>query len=218
MLSKFSDVCMLYETIIFECYNICPIYEKDTVIDIGAHIGGFSTKASKIAFRGKVYSYEAYDETFSYLKENARLNERENLSVFNLSVGNTTAKKKLYIHKNLAENTLYRKSDIAHEVRGITLAKIFSDNRIDVCDVLKLDCEGSEYEILFSSKEQLIKTRRIIFEYHEPKYFGLSHTYNLADLIEFLKDISFQIKLLKTNHYQGIIFAQNERYLTQNGF
>ena len=48
-----------------------------------------------------------------------------------------------------------------------TLEQIYSDGEIEQCDLLKIDCEGAEYEILFGASSELLdRTRRMALEYH----------------------------------------------------
>jgi hypothetical protein len=49
-----------------------------------------------------------------------------------------------------------------------TLADFLDEQRLDKLDLLKMDVEGSEWEILFSTPPSVLKTvRNIVLEYHE---------------------------------------------------
>jgi len=49
-----------------------------------------------------------------------------------------------------------------------TLDNIFKENRIEKCDLLKIDCEGAECEILFNaSKENIRNIKEIVGEHHQ---------------------------------------------------
>jgi hypothetical protein len=93
------------------------------------------------------------------------------------------------------------------ETSTVTLSGIFKENSIGACQVLKMDCEGAEYGILFSSQEILPKIQQIIMEYHEPKHFDLPSEYSLTGLMGYLKGNGFHVILKKTHYYQGIIYA-----------
>ena len=74
-----------------------------------------------------------------------------------------------------------------------------SDNQLEQVDFLKLDCEGSEYSILYNaSAEVLGKIRRMAIETH------LSNTerHNTAELSDYLKSKGFS-----TNMDKDIIWA-----------
>ena len=46
------------------------------------------------------------------------------------------------------------------EVSCTTIQKIFDDNRLEVCDFLKMDCEGAEYEIFYNCPPEYLKRIR----------------------------------------------------------
>jgi hypothetical protein len=61
-----------------------------------------------------------------------------------------------------------KKGNNVIKVRALTLSQVFEAHAIDKLDLLKLDCEGAEYEILSgASPEVFKKIERIIMEYHD---------------------------------------------------
>ena len=52
------------------------------------------------------------------------------------------------------------------EVRCITLSQLIADNNLEKVDLLKLNCEGAEYEILYSSADCLRRVDKVRLEYH----------------------------------------------------
>ena len=72
-------------------------------------------------------------------------------------------------------------------------------------DFLKIDCEGAEYEILFSlSKKELHKIKKISMEAHNyGKYTG-------EDLARFLQKNNFKVKLIHDGKMFGRIYAINK--------
>lgn len=206
--TQLTDVGMVFETIYHNQYGKCPINPYDTVIDIGAHIGSFSIYASKAAHCGHVYAYEPFDSTYNILKRNIALNKRSNITSCKLAVSNQKGERDFYVSDiNLAENSLHHIYGRKTIVKTTTLKDIFTEHNISHCNVLKLDCEGSEYEILFSSGSILESVDRIIMEYHVPEYFGLKGVHTLRSLILFLKLHGYAVKQSKSTYYQGIIYA-----------
>jgi hypothetical protein len=54
------------------------------------------------------------------------------------------------------------------KVQTTTLEGIFEKNRIEKCDLLKLDCEGSEFKIIYSTPKGIFdKISHIFLEYHD---------------------------------------------------
>ena len=126
-------------------YIFDDIRKDDIVIDIGASVGGFCIPASKRANR--VYAVEPM--TPDMLSKNILLNERENIDVLDVALGDgkTTTIEWLGERKTLKTKTL---SEIKKICGG--------------CDFLKIDCEGGEWSI---KPEELKGIRRIEMEVHK---------------------------------------------------
>lgn len=62
-------------------------------------------------------------------------------------------------------------------VRTVTLDEVFEVNEIGTCNLLKLDCEGSEYEILASAGPSTMdRVERVVGEYHcTPRFPTCEH-------------------------------------------
>lgn len=182
------------------------------VVVIGAQIGVYTVLAAKKAYRGKVYSYEPFPESFALLKENVALNHLKNVLVFNTAVSGTSGKKILYVSQsNTGAHSLFPDPGKRRvEVKTITLDKLISDNKLKAIDLLKIDVEGSEYEIILnSSKNTLARIKRIIMEYHDHIVPGMRHTM----IMEKLGQAGFEVKdkgyfmqreLLKTGFIEAI--------------
>jgi hypothetical protein len=73
--------------------------------------------------------------------------------------------------------------------------------------VLKLDCEGEEYAILFNTPTKYLKKiDRICMEYHD----YLSSDYNHQDLINYLSELKYNVFHETPNNLEvecGIIYA-----------
>ena len=83
---------------------------------------------------------------------------------------------------NTSAHSLNKKSKVSVDVLCTTLDDIFFENNVECCDLLKMDCEGAEYEIILSaSMETLKKISQIIMEYHAPECFGLDDRNLLND-------------------------------------
>lgn len=203
-----SDYSILNDIFTLRKYDkYFPIKRDFIVIDIGAHIGIFSVYA---AFKGaKVFSYEPEDENFKLLNENVRMNKLEDrVKAFKLGVYKKPGAKKMYLHPNLAgHSTFYSlvKSDLCKKVKFTTLRDIITANKIRFCDFLKINCEGSEYEIIMNLPNSTFrKIGYIALEYH--KVEGYSYT----DLLNLFQKIRFDVKASRpTKKGDGIIFARN---------
>ena len=75
------------------------------------------------------------------------------------------------------------------KVNAVTLADVLTEHALDSVDLLKLDCEGAEYEILMSAPEEtLAEVQRIVMEYHN---VDAEHTH--IQLIRFLEAAGYTV-------------------------
>ena len=75
------------------------------------------------------------------------------------------------------------------EVAAFTLEEIFDREKIESCDLLKLDCEGAEYEILLNAPANVLRrVSRISLEYH----LGMN-SHQPAELSAFLRTQGFAV-------------------------
>lgn len=151
--------------------NIVDIGLDDVVVDIGANVGVFSMYAASKT-KNKVLCFEPLPKLFRFLRENVKNNTFKNVFPFNYAVSKLSGIQKMYISGSgiSGGNTLldFKKypSRRFTNVRSITLGEILDNNKLTRVDFLKMDCEGSEYDILVSSQEHLRKFNKISMEYH----------------------------------------------------
>jgi FkbM family methyltransferase len=176
------------------------IQKTSTIIDIGAHIGSFSIFAATRAMQVKVYSYEPSEKNFHFLSENIKANKLVNIKAFQLAISSRRGKVRLYMNEKSSGNSIYKSGCSFDEVNSITLEDILGNNMIDSCDLLKIDCEGAEYEILLGAPKIILrKIRNIALEYHEIP------AYNIDDLKNYLENSGFEVLLAR----QPILYAKN---------
>lgn len=161
-----------------DAYNFraIPFKDDDVVIDIGAHIGGESLFLASLDQKLKIYAYEALPENVDLLQKNALQNGFSNIFPFLLAVGGKIGKRKIYYGDEDTEKgrpwhfggnayRIHRKE--FYEVETITLEKIFLDNKIERCRLIKIDCEGCEYETLKNCPPEILKkVDYIVGEHH----------------------------------------------------
>ena len=82
--------------------------------------------------------------------------------------------------------------------------QIFDNNNITNCDFLKLDCEGSEYEIIKNlPTEYFKKIKKMIIEYH----MADTHPELLTELMEVLKSQQYKLEIKTLFSDIGFIYA-----------
>jgi FkbM family methyltransferase len=172
--------------------------KNSVIIDIGGQIGIFTSFASKYA--SKIYTYEPTKENYKLLKKNISINNLgKKVKAYNMAVYDTETRLKIYLSKNNTGGHSAYGSGKYETVKTTTLTKIFEDNDIKKCSILKLDAEGSEYSILYSTpKKYFNKIEKIYLEYHDLDNDKKNHKY----LIKFLKKMGYNI-----NYSKGLMYA-----------
>ena len=175
-----------------------------TVVDIGAHIGAFSIYAAAYSEGVRVYSYEPHPENFRLLRENIQLNQLDNIMPYPVAVAAVRGRTKLYLWEadSLGHSLLGPGRNYV-EVKCTTLKDIMDSNEIEVCALMKVDCEGAEYEILFNTPNEIFsRIERIHLEYH-PDVAGHRHSHSGAELVELLEKMGFEIESVTMPTRQG---------------
>lgn len=168
------------------------------IADIGANQGLFSIASNNI-FGAQIHAYEPNTALMNSLNHNV---QQFNVSCFNEAVGLTNG----FIEMEEGKDSLHGKAILsaAGVIPQVSLQTVIKrmDERVDL---LKLDCEGAEWEIL-KDKASLNKIRAITMEYHTDDM----HDHNYIKSV--LKDAGFKIL-----HYEisgatwGIVWAINAR-------
>ena len=184
-------------------YEIKP---GDVVFDIGGNVGVFALYAATRAKNVKVYSFEPFPENAKYFERNLKDSRLKNVEFFNVAVSDEVGTRVLNVHDSWIKHSLNGKSS---EDEGITVNCTSLNQameKIDKCDLLKIDCEGSEYEILYScSTETLKKVKKIVGEYHNLD----DGKRNGESLLAFLKENNFQIDVFeRLDEHSGFICAK----------
>jgi len=175
------------------------------IVDIGANIGAFTIFALRKFNNPKIFAYEPETNNFTLLCKTLNLNNGEDfvkvfkkavygrVGVINLSLaGESSGKNSVEIDQGLGQ---------FEKVECTTLASVIEDNKISFCDLLKIDCEGSEYEILFNSPTEVLeKVGMIILEWHN--VVG----YSVSDLVKFLESVGFNVERSEKN--ESLIVAR----------
>jgi len=157
-------------------YNILCLSKDVTsplIVDIGTHIGCFSRLCAKVFPDGTIHTYEANPYNYELAQQN--LATCSNVTMVNKAVvGNYGCDgTELMLDCNLQINTggwgVWYKGDTL--VETIEFEEVIdSALRVkDRIDLLKVDCEGSEFEIVLNSNKDLWKyIDRVYMEIHVP--------------------------------------------------
>lgn len=192
-------------------YDFKNIYFKDgdVVIDIGANVGMVSILLAKKFPFLKIYSFEPLKENYDNFIKNIELNNipkgvitAENKAVtkdgrlITMSI-NSANKGGSSTTDVISINSIMTKEN--SQVESITLEEIFKKYNINKLKLLKIDCEGSEYEILYNTDTNLLKNiENLRGEFHENK--NLTDEYDIDKLCEYVSKYIKNYKVTKARH------------------
>lgn len=172
------------------------------VVDVGANIGVFALWAER---RGaEVTAFEPEPKTFESLVANVagrRISPRQAALV-----GRAMPAARLYLSEvDSTRNTLIGKEIESGEplhdfvdVPTVTLTDVVGSG----CDLLKLDCEGIEFEALLSADDETLRSaKRIILEFH--RIAGSPEV-----IVDRLEDAGLKAEVLTVSESVGLIGAQ----------
>jgi len=174
LLSQDGESFTFYEMLIRRDYlrHGIQLGLGDTVIDIGANVGLFAILAARIVGpQGRVFACEPASATFARLERNIKLNNFGNVTAINAAVGGANGEAQLCLGDRSAYAALRHEpspgAGAMETVRVRTLASVVEEFKLDRVKLLKLDCEGAEYDIFGGLAPEIArKIEQISMEVH----------------------------------------------------
>jgi FkbM family methyltransferase len=142
------------------------------VVDVGGYIGDFALYAVKYLGAEHVVAYEPTYENFAMLEHNiARNGYGDRITAVNEAVGDSDEivlnVEKLDGDEVHVSPYWYPEAE-QRTLPSVTLEELFDTHGLDSVDLLKVDCEGGEYDIFPSTPDAVLdRVENIAFEYHE---------------------------------------------------
>lgn len=196
-------VQLITDQFMLDQYQWLKAKERD-VVDIGACIGD---TAIYFALNGArhVYSFEPYPYSFKIADKNIRLNGlSDKITMVNEGCGSRN--RFISVDNGFQSDELSSMKDFGkgQRIKVVTLERIVRRYGIEDA-LLKVDCEGSEYDILLNARKDVLrKFSRIMVEYH----------YGYRNLKQKLENSGFKVSvepptyLANRNVYFGFLFAR----------
>jgi FkbM family methyltransferase len=197
-------------------------------VDVGANVGWFTKLVDDNFQKCNIFSYELDFENFSNFQKNLNNTNPENkIFASNTAVIGFNSFNKYWKHKSnigghkpifsgsdsyISEQSIdpsmlrtmhHRGTFVDVDVKKTTLWDIIKNNQVDFIDFLKLDCEGSEYEILNHAigNDYCHKILNLAAEMHGRSFPGynrlLGSLKNKFDFIEIKNNMLFAKNKLK---------------------
>lgn len=200
----------IYRDRVYTPRDFSDIKPSETVIDLGANIGVFALYAATISISVRVHAFEPASRSFAILERNVRANNLPNIQCYRCCVSDRSGKSILYVANtgSTADTMIGPRIPTAgileaEQVDCLSLNDIFSYCQIERCHFLKVDVEGSEFNIFSTaSDETLKKIEKIALEYHEMECKPGQY------LVDILKSSDFRVRVEpERNSDRGMIYA-----------
>ena len=189
--------------------------ENEIVVDIGANKGDSSIY---FALNGAshVIALEPYPYTFNMAVQNIKVNDlNDKITILNSGYGRELETVKVEEKNESVYDKLLVTSDEGKEIKLYSLKMLLKEFGIKEA-LLKMDCEGCEYNILNEDDDVLRKFKRIALEFHygyrniESKLKNAGFSTNVLRIKKSDgKDPSLKSSAQKNNDYTiGLLFAE----------
>jgi FkbM family methyltransferase len=165
------DTLIVKEIYIDQPYRTSiPMPANPVAIDIGGYIGDFTLYLAHY-LKARVFTCEPIPENYAMVMKNVKANGLENqIRVYHAGAGYgesltiNVSREKQEIH---ASAFMYADADKV-VVPLVSPERIIEENKLDHIDLLKIDCEGMEYELLGTMQDATLQAvRYLVFEWHK---------------------------------------------------
>lgn len=146
-------------------YDNIDVYGRD-VVDIGANVGDSSIYFALKGAR-KVVGVEPLPNVYARAIENVKLNHLEGkIFLINAALGSKSGKIKVPCNTSTFTSGLFStlRTNGECEVPIVTLSEVMK--QISEPYLLKIDCEGCEFDVILNDYEHVKMFEKLIMEYH----------------------------------------------------
>ncbi len=155
--------------VIFVRREYGPMQDYRTIVDIGANMGSFAVYAALTCPNSKIYCFEPEEQNFRVLMQNIAVNSLETrVRAFQCAVASNSGYRAMAIGPSPLNSLVATEAcERSQTVLCITLPEILKQQELEAVDLLKMNCEGAEYEILAGcTRTDFKRMPRIRLEYH----------------------------------------------------
>lgn len=191
------DLWIIKETCLDRDYERIGLRIEDgwTVLDIGAGMGDFCVHVARRFPHARVIGFEPFAQSFKLLQHNIALNGVANISVYPVAVSSDGRPMQLSMIGAAVQHSTSTGGAAEpapmQAVQSVTLAGVLDRDGIAQCDMLKVDCEGGEFDILLNAPDALLRRfRNISLEYHDAPT-----THRHGELVERFKAAGFDVSV-----------------------
>ena len=211
--SSSSDMDLIYQILLKSKHKAEYFFPRQVnprvILDIGGNIGITSIFLAKIFPNASIYSFEPLLDNFKILQKNTH--EYNNIEVFNFGLGSRNGSFKAYLSEdseNFGGVSFFpkekgHKSESYTECEVKNINDVIKDLNISLIDLIKIDTEGSEYDILSSLNHEIINSVSwITGELHGNRDF---------ELLDYLNSLGFSISFKKLINNRLFMFSAGKK-------
>jgi FkbM family methyltransferase len=192
LIPDFLSAYIYWEIFLFKIYDLPEFKKEDiTILDVGANIGLATLRFKMVYPQSEVYCFEPYKPHFELLNNNILNSKFNNIYPYQFGLAGDKRHSLFYLHaKNSGAHSIYPE-DLTFqtiEIDLIDITEALSYTRSGYCDLLKLDCEGAEYEIILSIDKTISpRIGHIVYE-------ATVDRYDPKELNEHLTSVGYRIE------------------------
>lgn len=168
-----SDEAIIKAILVDQQEYLFPKFEPKIIWDVGANIGVTAVIFANIYPEAKIYCFEPEPLNFDLLEMNTK--HYKNVKCFDSGLGDKTCSKLLFKSddpKNLGGfSTFIKGKGVVHDEVSILRTQLLVD-QMGCPDLIKIDCEGAEFEIL-NDIPGIERVKFITGELHGVNDYGL---------------------------------------------
>jgi FkbM family methyltransferase len=195
-----------------DVYSIATVVKKlssqPVVIDIGANAGFFDLLLLSKIEHATVYAYEPLPDNIAQLRKLLTVNPSLENKLFPTEAAVTGTPKQscdLYVEtvpQSSVVASIFADFDSRNtrkiSVACTTLTAIIESNNLVEIDLIKMDCEGSEYDILYNTDHAIIRRAKLwLIEVHDLD----EQLNNVTALDRFLQNAGYLTNHRPINHF-----------------
>ena len=169
-------------------YALFQVKQFRTAVDIGGNLGFWSRDFCERF--DNVIIFEPESSNIECLKENLKMHS--NFTLYEVGLGSKEETRKFYTSLTTSgAHSFYRDQVFENEVKETILPiKRLDDYNLTDVDLIKIDTQGSEYDILLGGEQTLINNNAVLNVEIEHKNEG--HKKRAKDIIEFLSSVGYK--------------------------
>ena len=190
-LEEYYDLETLWQINFHNVYTLAPT--DNVILDAGANVGLFACWAAQQNPNATIIAIEPFQQNFERLMEHVRQNGLgDRVKGIRSALSSSTGTARFSTEASASQ--MFRLSDPSEaagsvEVPTLTLADLLDRLPQKSIDLMKMDIEGSEYDVLLSAPPAVFaRIRRISLEYHKP---GSGSGHSKKKLVDYLKSCGY---------------------------